>query len=272
MLDAVKVYARHHQPVILAPFVMAGASTSASSVGALAQLNAEALSGVAFTQLVRPGTPMIYGQFLATVSMKSGAPMAGTPEISLMNLVTGQLARRYRVPLRSSGMITGSKLVDAQAAYESMATMWAVLLSGANFVLHAAGWLEAGLTASLAKFVLDAEQIEMFYRLAGGLSLDDLEEALGAVHEVGPGGHFLGTQHTREHFQSAFYMAELMNSDSYEQWLEEGAKDAGERALEKARVLIDRYPEVAPALDPAVAEELTAFVARREAELPDSVT
>ncbi len=272
MLDAVKVYARHHQPVILAPFVMAGASTSASSVGAIAQLNAEALAGVAFAQTVRPGVPMIYGHYLATVSMRSGAPMAGTPEISLMNLVTGQLARRYRVPLRSSGMITGSKLVDAQAGYESMATMWAVLLSGANFVLHAAGWLESALTASPAKFVLDAEQIEMLYRLAAGLSFDDLEEALGAVREVGPGGHFLGTKHTREHFQSAFYMPELMNFDSYEQWQAEGAKDANQRALEKARALIDRYPEVAPVLDPAVAEELTAFVARREAELPDSVS
>jgi len=269
MIDAVKVYARHHQPVLLSPFVMAGASTPASMIGSVAQLNAEALAGLAFAQLVRPGAPMIYGQFLATVSMRSGAPMAGTPEISLMNFMIGELARRYRVPWRSSGMTAGSKLCDAQAAYEAGMTMQSVLLAGANFVFHSAGWLEGGLTASVAKFLLDAEQAEMYHRLGQGVSDDDLEEAMEAVREVGPGGHFLGTAHTRRVFESAFFMPELLDNASFEQWQAEGAKDANRRALERARAELARYQP--PPLDPAVADALTEFVARREAELPASV-
>jgi trimethylamine---corrinoid protein Co-methyltransferase len=272
MLDAVKVYARNNQAVLLSPFVMAGANTPASTVGAVALLNAEALAGIAFAQLVQPGAPMVYGNYLATVSMRSGAPMAGTPEISLMNFMIGQLARRYGVPWRSSGMTTGSKVVDVQAAYEANATMSAVVLAGANFVFHTAGWLEAGLTVSVAKLMLDGEQAEMFYRLAQGPQFDDLDEALAAVEEIGPGGHFLGTRHTQDHFQSAFFMSELFDNNSYEQWLAEGATDAAERALAKARVQLDRYDEIAPTLDPAVDEQLLAFVAAREAELPDTVS
>jgi trimethylamine--corrinoid protein Co-methyltransferase len=271
MLDAVKVYARHNQAVLLSPFVMAGANTPASSVGAVAQLNAEALAGLAFAQLVRPGAPMIYGHYLATVSMKSGAPMAGTPEISLMNFMIGQLARRYRVPWRSSGMVSGAKLPDAQAAYESAMTMQSVLLAGASFVFHSAGWLEAGLTASFAKFMLDAEQMEMYYRLAQGVSFEDLGEAMAALAEVGPGGHYLGTAHTRAKFQSAFYMPELLDNNSYEQWSAEGARDTAERAIAKARAELARWDDHAPVLDPAVEEALRAFIRRREAELPDTV-
>jgi trimethylamine--corrinoid protein Co-methyltransferase len=159
MLGALKVYARAGQSVIVSPFVLAGANTPASAVGSVAQLNAEALAGIAFAQLCRPGCPMIYGHFLAAVSMRSGAPMAGTPEIAFMNLMIGQLARKYGLPLRSSGMIAGAKMVDAQAAYESIQTMWGAFLSGANYIMHCAGWNEAGLGASFAKFVLDCEQI-----------------------------------------------------------------------------------------------------------------
>jgi trimethylamine--corrinoid protein Co-methyltransferase len=272
MLDAVKVHARHNQAVLMTPFVMAGANTPASSVGAVAQLNAEALAGIAFAQLVRPGAPMVYGHFLATVSMKSGAPMAGTPEICLMNYMIGQLARRYRLPLRSSGMINGSKLPDAQAAYESIMTMHSVLLSGANYIFHAAGWLEAGLTASFAKFVLDAEQSEMFYRYAQGVSLESLDAALADVRAIGPAGHYLGTKYTQDHFQTAFFMPELLDNNSFEQWQAEGAKDANTRGLEKARQLIERFEDYAPPLDPAVDEALLEFIARREAELPDHVS
>ncbi|MGF1608480.1 MAG: trimethylamine methyltransferase family protein [Kiloniellales bacterium] len=272
MLDAVKVHARHNQAVLMTPFVMAGANTPASSVGAVAQLNAEALAGIAFAQLVRPGAPMVYGHFLATVSMKSGAPMAGTPEICLMNYMIGQLARRYRLPLRSSGMINGSKLADAQAAYESIMTMHSVLLSGANYIFHAAGWLEAGLTASFAKFVLDAEQSAMLYRYGQGVELASLQAALADVREIGPGGHYLGTQYTQDHFQTAFFMPELLDNNSFEQWQAEGGKDANTRGLEKARQLLDRYEDTAPRLDPAVDEALRAFIARREAELPDQVS
>jgi trimethylamine--corrinoid protein Co-methyltransferase len=269
MLDALKIYVRSHQAVLASPFVLAGASTSASSVGAVAQLNAEALAGIAFAQLVRPGAPMVYGQFLATVSMQSGAPMAGTPEISLMNYMVGQMARRYRVPWRSSGMTAGSKLTDAQAGYESSMTMQSVLLAGANFVFHAAGWLDGGLCASFSKFVLDAEQMEMYYRYAQGPKFDDFEEAMTAVREVGPGGHFLGTQHTLQHFQSAFYIPELLDNNNYEQWQLEGSTDANTRAIKKVKEMLASYQ--APDLDPAVDEELKAFIARRESELPKGV-
>ena len=265
MLDAVKVYARHNQPVILAPFVLGGASTPASVVGSVAQLNAEALAGVAFSQAVRPGAPMIYGQFLAPVSMKSGAPMAGTPEICSMNYMIGQLARKYRLPWRSSGMTSGSKLVDAQAAYESIMTMHAVMLAGANLVLQSTGWLEGGLTASFAKFVLDGEHIEMFYKLHQGVDLTDLDGAMAAVREVGPGGHFLGTEHT----QTAFFLPKLLDNNSFEQWEVEGSKDANQRALETAKSMLETFE--APPLDPAIDEALKDFIARREAVLPDTV-
>jgi len=266
MLDAVRVYARNNQPVLLSPFVMAGANTPASSAGAVAQLNAEALAGLAFAQLVNPGCPMVYGQFFATVSMKSGAPMAGTPEIAHMNYMLGQLARRYRVPWRSSGMVAGSKLPDAQAAYESVMTMHAVMLAGANYVFHSAGWLEAGLTASFAKFMLDAEQVAMWHKYMGGVPFDDFGDAMAAVREVGPAGHYLGTAHTRAQFETAFFMPDLLDNNSYEQWLEEGATDAASRGLAAARVALDRYEE--PALDIAVDEALRDFIARRESELP----
>ena len=272
MLDAVKVYARHNQAVLLSPFVMAGASAPASSVGSVAQLNAEALAGLAFAQVVRPGAPMIYGNFLATVSMKSGAPMAGTPEISLMNFMIGQLARRYRVPWRSSGMVAGSKLNDAQSAYESNMTMQSVLLAGANYIFHSAGWMEAGLSAGYSKFVLDCEQVEMFYRMGQGIDFSDLDDCIEAVREVGPGGHFLGTQHTREHFETAFYMPELLDNNSFEQWEIEGATDANARGIARAKEMLDRYDDDAPTLDPAVDEALRAFIAQREAVLPDTVS
>ncbi len=269
MLGALKIYARANQASIVAPFALAGANTPASAMGAVAQINAEALAGIAFSQLCRAGAPVIYGHFLATVSMKSGAPMAGTPEIAFMNLAIGQLARKYGLPLRSSGMIAGSKLVDAQAAYESIQTMYPAFLSGANYVLHSCGWDEAGLAASFAKFMLDAEQIAMFYRFGQGPDFSDFEDAMTAIREVGPGGHYLGTEHTQSHFQTAFFMPELLDNNSFEQWLGDGAKDANARALEAARRLLDSYQ--APPLDPAIDEALLAFIREREAVLPDSM-
>jgi trimethylamine--corrinoid protein Co-methyltransferase len=269
MLGALKVYARANQSVIVAPFVLAGANTPASAVGAVAQLNAEALAGIAFAQLCRPGCPMIYGHFLAAVSMKSGAPMAGTPELAFMNFMIGQLARKYRLPLRSSGMLAGAKRVDAQAAYESIQNMWGAFLSGANYILHSAGWNEAGLGASFAKFVLDCEQVEMFYRLGQGPQFGDMADALAAVREIGPGGHYLGTAHTQEHFQTAFFMPTLLDNNSFEQWQLDGSKDASARGLEAARRMLDSYEP--PPLDPAIDEALLAFIREREAVLPDSL-
>jgi len=268
MLGAVKVYARANQGVILSPFTLAGANTPASTVAAVAQVNAEALAGMAFAQAVRPGAPVLYGNFLATVSMRSGAPMAGTSELALMNFMIGQLARRYDVPWRSSGMLNGSKICDAQAAYESAFNMMPILLAGANYVMHAAGWSEAGLVVNLAKFMLDAEQIEMLHRLGQGPSFADFEEALGAIREVGPGGHFLGTAHTQAHFQDAFFMSRLGDNNSFEQWQAEGAKDSATRGREAAKAALESW--TAPPLDPAIDEALDAFISRREAEIPDS--
>ncbi len=270
MLDAMKVYARHNQPVILAPFALCGASTSASSVGAVAQVNAEALAGCAFTQLVRPGSPQIYGQFMVTVDMKTGAPMGGTPEAAQMMFLMGQLARKYNLPWRTSGFHVGSKLNDAQAGYEANMLMHAAILSGANYIWHVAGWLEAGLVCGYSKFVTDAEQLMGWYKYAQGPSFDDFREAMAAVREVGPAGHFLGTQHTLEHFESAFFMPTLMDFNSFEQWSAEGSKDHDTRGRERARALLESYEE--PKLDAAVAEALVEFIHKREAELPNTVS
>lgn len=270
MLDAVKVYAAANQAVLFTPFVLGGASTPASTLGSVVQINAEALAGIAFAQLVRPGAPAVYGQWLATVSMRSGAPMAGTPEICHMNLLVGQLARHYRLPWRCSGGCSSAKLVDAQAGYEAARNMYGVLLAGANFVLSSTGYLEGALTQSYAKFVLDSEQMEMFHKLGRGPDFAELDGVVEAMQEVEPGGHYLGTPHTLAHFETAFTMPELMNHDSFEQWLAEGGKDANQRGVERARQMLDDYE--APVLDPAVDEALRDFIARREAVLPDGVS
>jgi trimethylamine--corrinoid protein Co-methyltransferase len=267
MIGALRVYARAGQAMVVAPFTLAGANTPASATATVAELIAEALSAIAYAQLERPGAKMILGSFLAAVSMKSGAPMAGTGELGLMNLMIGQLARRYKLPWRSSGMLTGSKVTDAQAAYESAFNMFPIMLAGANYVMHCAGWTEAGLTASYAKFMLDAEQMEMLWKFGQGPRFEDFDEAIATIGEVGPGGHFLGTAHTQAHFQDAFFMAELFDNNSFEQWLADGEKDAAARGLEAARRALDAY--TAPPMDLDIDEALLDFIRRREAELPD---
>lgn len=269
MLQAMRVYCGNNQAVLCSPFVLGGASTAASSLASVAQINAEALAGIAYGQLVRAGSPTVYGHYLSTVSMRSGAPMNGTPEISMMNFLTGQLARRYDLPWRSSSMPSGSKLFDAQSGYESATTAMAVLMAGANYMWHAAGWDEAGMVNDPAKFVVDAEQCAMLYKLARGADFDDFDEALAALREVGPGGHFLGTAHTQEHFQSAFFMSELFDNNSYEQWAAEGGKDTNTTARERVRQMLADYEK--PAMDPATDEALLAFMRRREAEIPPDV-
>ena len=266
MLSAMRAFNRRNQPVLCSPFVLGGANTPASTVPAVAQLNAEALSALAYTQVVRKGCPAIYGHYLSTVSMQSGAPMAGTPEISLMNFMIGQMARYYNIPWRTSNTLGGAKTLDAQAGYESATTLMAVVLSGANYIWHSAGWNEAGMHCSMAKFVIDAEQCEMAYRMMQGLNWDDFDEALSAVGDIGPGGHYLGHEHTQANFQKAFFMPKLFDNNSYEQWVAEGSKDATTRALEKARKLLDDYQE--PKLDDAVNDALLDYIARREHEIP----
>ena len=266
MLSAMRAFNRRNQPVLCSPFVLGGANTPASTVPSVAQLNAEALSALAYTQVVRKGCPAIYGHYLSTVSMQSGAPMAGTPEISLMNFMIGQMARYYNVPWRTSNTLGGAKTLDAQAGYESATTLMAVVLSGANYIWHSAGWNEAGMHCSMAKFIIDAEQCEMAYRMMQGLNWGDFDEALSAVRDIGPGGHYLGHEHTQANFQKAFFMPKLFDNNSYEQWVAEGSKDATTRALEKARKLLNEYQE--PRLDEGVNEALLDYIARREREIP----
>ena len=266
MLSAMRAFNRRNQPVLCSPFVLGGANTPASTVPSVAQLNAEALSALAYTQVVRKGCPAIYGHYLSTVSMQSGAPMAGTPEISHMNFMIGQMARYYDVPWRTSNTLGGAKTLDAQAGYESATTLMAVVLSGANYIWHSAGWNEAGMHCSMAKFVIDAEQCEMAYRMMEGLRWDDFDEALSAVRDIGPGGHYLGHEHTQNNFQRAFFLPTLFDNNSYEQWVAEGSKDATTRALEKAKKLLSDYEE--PKLDEGVNEALLDYIARREREIP----
>ncbi|MEM7731166.1 MAG: trimethylamine methyltransferase family protein [Pseudomonadota bacterium] len=266
MLGAMRAFNRRNQPVLCSPFVLGGANTPASVAPTVAQLNAEALSALAYTQVVRKGCPAIYGHYLSTVSMKSGAPMAGTPEISLMNMMIGQMARYYGVPWRSSNTLGGAKTLDAQAGYESATTLMALQMAGTNYMWHSAGWNEAGMHCSMAKFVIDAEQCAMAYRMAEGIRWDDFDEAVAAVSDVGPGGHYLGHPHTLENFQRAFFMPELFDNNSIEQWVAEGAVEANERALAYTKNLLNSYQE--PKLDDGVNEALLDYIARREREIP----
>ena len=266
MLGALRAFCKRNQPILCSPFVLGGANTPASVPATVAQLNAEALSALAYTQVVKKGCPAIYGHYLSTVSMKSGAPMAGTPEISLMNFMIGQMARFYGIPWRTSNTLGGAKTFDAQAGYESAMTMNAVLMAGANYMWHSAGWNEAGMHCSVAKFIVDSEICEMGYRMAEGVNWDDFDAALSAVTDVGPGGHYLGHPHTLEHFQKAFFMPEMFDNNSIEQWQAEGAIEINERALKKAGMMLNEYEE--PKLDEGVNEALLEYIARREREIP----
>ena len=266
MLGALRAFCKRNQPILCSPFVLGGANTPASVPATVAQLNAEALSALAYTQVVKKGCPAIYGHYLSTVSMKSGAPMAGTPEISLMNFMIGQMARFYGIPWRTSNTLGGAKTFDAQAGYESAMTMNAVLMAGANYMWHSAGWNEAGMHCSVAKFIVDAEICEMGYRMAEGVNWDDFDVALSAITDVGPGGHYLGHPHTLEHFQKAFFMPEMFDNNSIEQWQAEGAIEINERALKKAGMMLNEYEE--PKLDEGVNEALLEYIARREREIP----
>ncbi|MCP3935762.1 MAG: trimethylamine methyltransferase family protein [Actinomycetia bacterium] len=270
MLDAVKVYASSNQAMLFSPFVLGGASTPASTVGAVAQLSAEALAGIAFMQLVRPGSPSVYGQWLATVAMNTGAPLAGTPEIDHINMLTGQLARFYGLPWRCSGGCSSSKLVDAQAGYEAARNMYGVLMAGANFVLSTTGYLESAMCQSYAKAMLDGEQMQMMYRLGRGVDMDELDPAMEAVREIEPGDHFLGTDHTMANFATAFFMPELMDGDAYETWKVGGELDANARGIAMAKRVLDEYQE--PSLDDAVLAELDDYKERMKREIPETLS
>jgi trimethylamine--corrinoid protein Co-methyltransferase len=268
MLAAAEVYAAANQATIITPFILAGAMAPATSAGVVAQTLAEALAGMAFVQLVRPGAPVVFGSFASSMSMQTGAPTFGTPEPALVLYACAALARRLGVPFRSGGSLTASKLPDAQAAYESAATLIPTLMAGTNFVLHAAGWLEGGLAIGYEKFVLDADQLGMMATFARGLDLSENGQALDAIRDNPPGQHFLGTAHTLANFETAFYRSETADNSSFEQWVEDGSLDAARRANRLWKERLAAYEP--PPIDDAVDAELIEFVTRRKSELPDT--
>jgi trimethylamine--corrinoid protein Co-methyltransferase len=263
----IRTYAAANQAPVCVPFILGGAMGPVTTTGALAQCFAEATFCVALAQLERPGSPAILGNFLSSMSLRSGAPTFGTPEPPLAYFAIGQLARRLGVPLRCGGNLCASKVPDAQAAAESANSMWPAFLAGANFVLHAAGWLEAGLSMSYEKFVMDVDQCGAFHTLANGLSLDDNAFAMAAFREIGPGKHYLGSAHTLANYQTAFYDFALADNNSFEQWTAEGAHDQLWRANRRWKELLGSYQP--PPLDAAVDEALREFIARRKQSMPD---
>ena len=263
----IRTYAAANQAPVCVPFILGGAMGPVTTAGGLAQCFAEAVFCVALGQLERPGSPAILGNFLSSMSLKSGAPTFGTPEPSLAYFAIGQLARRLGIPLRCGGNLCASKVPDAQAAYESASSLWPAFLAGANFVLHSAGWLEAGLVMSYEKFVMDAEQCGAFHVVGRGLTLDENGFAMDAFQEVGPGTHFLGSAHTMRNYETAFFDFELSDNNSFEQWSQEGARDIVRRANQKWKAMLAAYEQ--PVLDPAVNEALLAFIDQRKAAMPD---
>jgi trimethylamine--corrinoid protein Co-methyltransferase len=268
MLGALRAYAEANQATLITPFILAGAMAPVTAAAVCAQTLAEALGGMTLAQLVRPGAPVIMGSFASSMSMQSGAPTFGTPEPALVLYTMAALARRLRVPFRSGGSLCASKVPDAQAAYESAATLMPSVLAGVNFVLHAAGWLEGGLSVGYEKFVLDADQCGMMAVFTKGVDLSENGQALDAIRENGPGQHFLGTAHTLANFESAFYRSETADNNSYEQWLEDGSLDAAQRANRIWKRMLAEYEE--PPLDQAIDEALLEFMIRRKASMPDS--
>jgi len=269
MAGALEVYAANNQACIVSPFIVGGAMAPVSVAGTLTQVLAEVLAGIAYSQLIRPGAPVIFGAFVSSIDMNSGAPTFGTPEASKIIYGAGQLARRLGLPFRSGGSLCGSKLPDAQAAYETAHTHNAALLGGVNFMLHACGWLEGGLVSSFEKFVMDADQLGILHHMAQGVEVDENAQAMDAIREVGPSGHYLGCAHTQANFKDAFWRSDLLDYKPFETWDEEGARDTMTLASARVDYLISNYQK--PALDPAINEALAEYVARKKASVPDAL-
>jgi trimethylamine--corrinoid protein Co-methyltransferase len=267
MLEAQLEYSAANQPVVLTPFILMGAMSPVTVPAALVQQIAEALTGIALSQLVRPGCPVIFGSFLSNIDMQSGSPTFGTPESGVGLLCTGQIARHFGLPFRSGGGLTSSQVPDAQAGYEALMTLLPTFLAGTNWVMHSAGWLEGGLVAGYEKFVLDVELLQMLRHEFTPLEIDEDSLAFGAHEEVGHGGHFLGAMHTMERFRTCFYRPMLSSSDNYERWMRGGGADAAARASKIYKERLAEYEQ--PPLDDAVREQLEEFVVRRRKELGD---
>ncbi len=270
MMGALEIFASNNQASIVSPFIVGGAMAPVSIAGTLTQAFAEVLAGVAYSQIIRAGAPVVAGTFVTSIDMNSGAPTFGTPEASHVTYGMGQLIRRLGLPYRSSGGFTGSKLPDAQAAYESANSLNMGLLAGVNFMLHSCGWLEGGLVSSFEKFVMDADQLGALHHFARGVDISENGQAMGAIEEVGPGGHYLGCEHTQANFKTSFWRSDLLDYKPYETWEEEGARDTMALATQRVKTMLDTYQQ--PALDPEIETKLRAYVADKKASMPDSFT
>ena len=268
MMGALEVFASNNQASIISPFIVGGAMAPVSVVGTLTQVLAEVLAGIAYSQIIKPGAPVIFGTFVTSIDMNSGAPTFGTPEASQILYGAGQLARRMNLPFRSGGGLCGSKLPDAQAAYETANTLNAALLGGVNFMLHSCGWLEGGLVASFEKFVMDADHLGTLQKMGLGVSADENGQAMDAIREVGPSGHYLGCDHTQKNFKSAFWRSNLFDYKPFETWYEEGARDTYSLAAERVASQLANYQQ--PPLDPQILAALEKYVADKKAAMPDA--
>lgn len=267
--EAARVYSTRGQGMIVVPFILSGAMGPVSTAASVAQAMAEAMMVCAYVQLLRPGAPFVLGNFLSSMSLKSGAPTFGMPEPVISNYAIGQLARRAGLPLRCGGSLTASKIEDAQAAYESADSMHSTMLAGANFVLHSAGWLEGGLCTGFEKLIMDADRLGSYQKvLSQGLDTSEDAFARDAYDEVDAGGHFLGCAHTMRNYQTAFYEPKLSDSENVESWEEGGSKDMRRRAYERWNQMLNEYQP--PAMDEAKKDELAAYVAKRKEEIPDA--
>ena len=268
MLGAARVYAEHNQATVISPFILSGAMSPVTVVGTCTQLFAEAMAGMTFVQLTRPGAPVIFGTFGSSMSMQSGAPTFGTPEPTMVLFIAAALARRLGVPFRSGGGLCASKIPDAQASYESANTLQAAMLAGVNFMLHTSGWLEGGLTMGYEKFILDTDQAGMIEVFLSGIDASENGQAMSALREVGPGNHFLGCAHTQENFESAFYRSSVADNNSFEQWRDEGEQDAPERANKIWKEMLTNYES--PPIEESIDEALLEFVGERKGSMPDA--
>lgn len=266
MLGAMKVYSAANQAMIITPFLFSGAMAPVSIAGTLVQMNAEALAGIVLVQMINPGCPVIFGAFQTNIDLQSGAPVFGSPESQLTLYAAAQLARRHNLPFRSGGTFTASKIPDAQAAYESTQMIKPAVMARTHFVLHAAGWLESGLAAGYEKFVLDCQILGMYHKFLEGIDLSENGMAMDSLRTTPVDSHHLGTPHTMQNFRTAFFRAEIMDYNSYEQWSEEGSLSAAQRANQQFKKLLKAYE--APPLDPAIDEALQEFMARRKREIP----
>ena len=268
MTGALKVYARNNQACVVSPFCISGAMSPVTVAATASQLYAEALSGMAFAQLLRPGAPVVFGTFSSSMSMQSGAPTFGTPEPQLVLYIVAALARRLGVPFRSGGGLTSAKIPDAQAAYEAANTLQHAMLAGVNFMLHTSGWLEGGLSMGYEKFIMDIDQAGMIHDFLNGVDLSENGQAMAAIREVGPGQHFLGCDHTRANFETAFFRSSVADNNSFEQWEADGSLDTAQRANQIWKKMLNDYDM--PPIDPAVDEALLAFIRQRKESFPDA--